>query len=68
MKPGLSGVEALPNEAWLALMRKLCPMRPGWRWCGALLDEAWFTSVWSSAYKTWLALVKRLCPMRPGWR
>ena len=44
MRPGLSGVEgvelcpirpggrwcgALPNEAWLALMWKFCPMSPG---------------------------------------
>ena len=46
MRPGLSGVEGV----------ELCPMRPDWRWCGALPDEAW------------LALMWRLCSIRPGWR
>ena len=45
MKPGLFGVKAFLDEAWLALMRKLYPMKPGWRRCGALLNEAWFASV-----------------------
>lgn len=39
MRPGVSNVETLSNEAWLALMGKPCSIRPGWHRCGALLDE-----------------------------
>ena len=44
--------EALPDEAWLALV-ELCLIRPGRRRCGALPNKAWLASV-------------ELCPMRPG--
>ena len=45
------GVEALPDEAWLALVRRLCSMKPGWRWCGSSAQGG---------------LAWKLCLMRPG--
>ena len=42
--------EALPDEAWLALVRKFCSIRPGTE---ALPDEAW------------LVPMGRFCSMKP---
>ena len=33
MRPGGVGVEILLDEAWWVMWR-LCPMGPGWHWCG----------------------------------
>ena len=43
-----SGVEALPGEAWLTLMWRVCSMRTGVK---ALPNEAWVETL---SYKAWM--------------
>lgn len=59
-------VEALPNKAWLALVGRLCPMRPGWRWYRipargsarwGLVEKALFNEAWYGD-STWWGLVE----------
>lgn len=48
------------NSYGMAVVRKLCLMKPGWLDVKTLPDEAWCGNF------AWVALLWRLCPMRPG--
>ena len=64
-----TNIEAISNEAWLATVWRLRPMRHGWRGCGG---SAWWGLVGVSLKalpdEAWLALVWRLSLTKPGWQ